>query len=58
MILAIKLNKFGVLLARRSKPGRRLGTEMSDYAKTVELEDSFTPMNCLHMALPKKKLLL
>ncbi len=33
MILAIRLNKFAGLVGREIQPGRRLGSEMSDYAK-------------------------
>lgn len=33
MILAIKLNKCAGLVGREIQPGRRLGSEMSDYAK-------------------------
>lgn len=32
-ILAIRLNKFSGLVGREIQPGRRLGSEMSDYAK-------------------------
>ncbi|HOW04587.1 Glu-tRNA(Gln) amidotransferase subunit GatE [Methanospirillum hungatei] len=32
-ILAIRLNKFAGLVGREIQPGRRLGSEMSDYAK-------------------------
>jgi glutamyl-tRNA(Gln) amidotransferase subunit E len=33
MILAIRLNRFAGLVGREIQPGRRLGSEMSDYAK-------------------------
>ena len=33
MILGIRLNKFSGLVGREIQPGRRLGSEMSDYAK-------------------------
>jgi glutamyl-tRNA(Gln) amidotransferase subunit E len=33
MVLAIRLNRFSGLVGREIQPGRRLGSEMSDYAK-------------------------
>lgn len=33
MVLAIRLNKFAGLVGREIQPGRRFGSEMSDYAK-------------------------
>jgi glutamyl-tRNA(Gln) amidotransferase subunit E len=33
MVLGIRLNKFAGLVGREIQPGRRLGSEMSDYAK-------------------------
>ncbi len=33
MVLAIRLNQFAGLVGREIQPGRRLGSEMSDYAK-------------------------